>query len=166
MDPHSDPQVPAVCGVAPDTVDHHNTPCPPQQSYKILWLPFADFLLPRDPALSLRRSSFFSATCEMGILSHPRSNHDSSWSLLGTVLATILAMAALASGTSVTTKDDGDTLDHSGLVMTTTQNNNRLFSVILNQLPTPRSEQYTRVYYAYFMFLSIFAGLCANRWLH
>lgn len=46
---------------------------------------------------------------------------------------------------SVTTRDDGDVIDHSGLVMTTMQD--RLFSVILNQLPTPRPEQYTKVHW-------------------
>lgn len=46
---------------------------------------------------------------------------------------------------SVTARDDGDTLDHSGLVMTTAQDS-RLFSVILNQLPSPRPAKYTRVY--------------------
>lgn len=122
-----------------------------------MWLPFTDTLLPRDPALSLQRSSFFSATCEMAIPSRSRSNRGSSWSLSGTVLAAILAMAAFASGgmvVSVTTRDDGDTLDHSGLVMTTMQDN-RLFSVILNQLPSPRPAQYTRVYNICFVFLSI-----------
>lgn len=160
MDPHSDLEVPAAaCGITPDIVDHgNNTPCPPQQSYKIMWLPFADSLLPRDPTLSLQSSSSSSETCEMAILSHSRSNHGSSWSLSGTVFAAILAMAALASGAagaagaSVTTRDDGDTLDHSGLVMTTMQDN-RLFSVILNQLPSPRLEQYTRVYSPCFMFI-------------
>lgn len=148
MDPHSDPEVPAAaCGVTPDIVDHNNnTPCPPQQSYKIMWFPSADSLLPRDPTLSLQSSSSLSETCEMAIL----SNHGSSWSLSRTAFAAILAMAALASGASVTTRDDGDTLDHSGLVMTTMQDN-RLFSVILNQLPSPRSEQYTRVYSTCFM---------------
>lgn len=158
MDPHSDPEVPAAaCGVAPDIVDHNNnTPCPPQQSYKIMWFPFADSLLPRDPALSLQRPSFFSATCEMAILSRSRSNHGSSWSLSGTVFAAILAMAALVSGASVTTRDDGDTLDHSGLVMTTGQDS-RLYSVILNQLPGPRSEQFTRVYSIFFSFIYLFS---------
>lgn len=64
---------------------------------------------------------------------------------------------------SVTTRDDGDTLDHSGLVMTTMQDN-RLFSVILNQLPSPRPAQYTRVYnvcFVCFLYLYIYFG--ANR---
>lgn len=70
-------------------------------------------------------------------------------------------MAAFASGAimaSVTARDDGDTLDHSGLVMTTAQDG-RLFSVILNQLPNPRSAKYTRVHN---VFLSIFARVGAN----
>lgn len=142
-------------GVARDIVDHNNTSCPPQQSYKIMWLPFTDSLLPRDPALSLQRSSFFSATCEMAIPSRSCSNRGSSWSLSGTVLAAILAMAAFASGGSVTTRDDGDTLDHSGLVMTTMQGG-RLFSVILNQLPIAHPAQDTRVYNVCFVFFYIY----------
>lgn len=60
---------------------------------------------------------------------------------------------------SVTTRDDGDTLDHSGLVMTTMQDS-RLFSVILNQLPSPRSAQYTMVYN--FVVFYLFSLECAN----
>lgn len=96
--------------------------------------------------------------------SRSHSSRSSSWSVLGTARAAVLAMVAFAPrrmmGQTVTTRDDGDVIDHSGLVMTTMQDT-RLFSVILNQLPA-RSDSYTRVCNYLFRTLLIFGRMSAN----
>lgn len=132
-----------------------------------MWLPSANSLLAWDPTLSLHRSSS-SATCEMPASARSSRSHSSrgsSWSVLGTVRAAVLAMVAFAPrrmmGQTVTTRDDGDVIDHSGLVMTTMQDT-RLFSVILNQLPAPRLDSYTRVCNYLFRTLLIFGRMSAN----
>lgn len=74
--------------------------------------------------------------------SRSRRNRGSSWSLSATVRVAALAVAAFTPGRSqVVTKDNGDLVDRSGLMMSTTLGP-RTFSVEINRLPLiNRSER-------------------------